>query len=126
MIIDKQGIEELMNIKTPFRKLHKKTLPFYMFLSLFLVNYVLNVSFVVQTTFVKDKNEGLAITFLVIGFVTIIFYIISACWNPGFLKPAQHNEFVHTQSRSMFQILNRFKPQQICFDCKVPAPPLRS
>jgi len=46
MIVDKQGLEELFNIKTPYRKIGKVTFPFYFLLTLFLTNYLLNVSFV--------------------------------------------------------------------------------
>ena len=48
MIIDKQGLEELMNIKTPFRKLKRRSFPFYMLLVLFALCYVLNISFVIR------------------------------------------------------------------------------
>lgn len=46
MIIDKRGIEELFNIKTPYRMVGKVTFPFYFLLVLYLTNYILNVSFV--------------------------------------------------------------------------------
>lgn len=48
MIIDKAGVEELLNIKSPFRKIGKRTFPFYFFLLAFSINYVLNASFVVS------------------------------------------------------------------------------
>ena len=54
MIVDKGGIEELLNIKNPFRKIGKRTFPFYFFLSMFLVNFVLNVSFVVTHHITTD------------------------------------------------------------------------
>jgi ankyrin repeat protein len=51
MIIDKAGIEELLNIKNPFRKIGKRTFPFYFFLAAFFINYLLNVSFVISSHF---------------------------------------------------------------------------
>lgn len=111
MIIDKQGIEELMNIKTPFRKLHKHTLPFYLLLFLFLSNYILNVSFVLHESF--KYRLDLSITFLVFGFVICILFSLCKFSNPGHLKP------ISSAGSNMFQILLKNKPTDICFDCKV-------
>jgi hypothetical protein len=101
MIIDKQGIEELMNIKTPFRKLSKHTLPFYLLLFLFLSNYVLNISFVLHSSF-KYRTD-LSITFLVIGFIVAVFFLICKISNPGHLKPFSGS------GSNMFQILLKNK-----------------
>jgi hypothetical protein len=35
-----------LNIKNPFRKIGKRTFPFYFFIIAFFLNYALNVSFV--------------------------------------------------------------------------------
>lgn len=85
MIIDKQGIEELMNIKTPFRKLKRYTFPFYLLLILFLSNYILNISFVISKHITTET--WLAITFLILGFIVLLFFIIATLSNPGYLKP---------------------------------------
>jgi palmitoyltransferase len=47
MIEDKEGIEEWMGIKTPFRKLKKHTFPFYLLVFLFTSVYCLNAVFFV-------------------------------------------------------------------------------
>lgn len=115
MIIDKQGIEELMNIKTPFRKLHKHTLPFYLLLFLFFSNYILNISFVLHDSF--KARQDLSIAFLAIGFIVAVFFLICKLSNPGHLKPK------NSSGSNMFQILLRNKPADVCFDCKVlPSP----
>ncbi len=54
MIIDKGGIEELLNVKNPFRKIGKRTFPFYFFLLSFTINYILNVSFVITHQITTD------------------------------------------------------------------------
>lgn len=109
MIIDKQGIEQLMNIKTPFRKLHKHTLPFYLLLFLFLSNYVLNVSFVLYQSVIYRLD--LSIVFLIMGFIVGVLFIICKFSNPGLLKPKAPS--------NMFQMLLKNKSQDICYDCKV-------
>jgi len=83
MIIDKRGIEELFNIKTPYRKIGKVTFPFYFLLILFLTNYILNVSFVLFQHF--PQNGDLAFAYLVIGFVVAIFFLVVARKEPGFI-----------------------------------------
>ena len=82
-----------MNIKTPFRKLQKKTFPFYLLLALFLTNYILNVSFVVKDSLESEKE--MAITFLALGGWVFLLYIICVCSNPGYLRPDQ-NKFIKT------------------------------
>ena len=89
MIIDKQGIEELMNIKTPFRKLKAKTFPYYFLLVVFLINYILNISFVINRTFTTESE--LTIVFLSLGFLVIVFFFLSSCINPGYLRPSNIN-----------------------------------
>ena len=111
MIIDKQGIEELMNIKTPFRKLHKHTLPFYLILFLFLSNYILNISFVLHETF--KYRLDLSIAFLAMGFIVGLLFLGCKFSNPGYLKP------ISSAGANMFQILLKNKSTDICFDCKV-------
>ena len=117
MIIDKQGIEELMNIKTPFRKLHQKTFPFYLLLVLFTVCYILNISFVIKDTIMSERV--LTIIFLSIGLFVLLMFFISSRSNPGFLKPCSGNNFIKSDQKNMFQILTKYKSYQICFDCRV-------
>lgn len=89
-----------MNIKTPFRKLHKHTLPFYLLLFLFVSNYVLNISFVLYSAW--EYRLDLSIIFLALGFVVAVLFLVSKISNPGTLKPTtQHN---------MFQMLLKNKP----------------
>lgn len=109
MIIDKQGLEELLNIKTPFRKLQKHSFPFYLLIFLFLSSYILNVSFVLYQS--AKYRFDLTITFLALGFLVIIFFLITKYLSPGFLKSSG--------SSNMFQILLKAKSYEICFDCKV-------
>lgn len=74
-----------MNIKTPFRKLNKHTLPFYLFLILYLSNFVLNISFVLYQSVVYRLD--LSITFLVLGFIVGVLYLVCKYANPGYLRP---------------------------------------
>lgn len=99
-----------MNIKTPFRKLRRHTFPFYLLLFLFLSNYILNISFVLQASFTYRLD--LSITFLVIGFIVALLFFISKISNPGILKP-------QNITGNMFQVLLKNKPTEVCFDCKV-------
>ena len=69
MIIDKQGYEEFLNIKTPYRKVGKRTFPFYFFVFSFLINFFLNISFVVFCHFSENKEIGLS--YLALGIVVI-------------------------------------------------------
>lgn len=76
MIIDKQGIEEFFNIKTPYRKIGKFTLPYYFLVVLFLINYILNVSFVLFQHF--PQGGDLAFAYLIVGiFVILLFFLAS-------------------------------------------------
>lgn len=111
MIIDRQGIEELMNIKTPFRKLRKHTLPFFLLLFLFLSNYILNICFVLHDS-IKYRMD-LSIAFLSIGLVVGLLFILCKISNPGCLKPKT------SAGSNMFQMLLKCKPTDICFDCRV-------
>jgi hypothetical protein len=53
MITDKQGISELIGIKTPFRKLKKHTFPFYLLLFFYFSGYLLNMSICLKNTLQK-------------------------------------------------------------------------
>lgn len=90
-----------MNIKTPFRKLNKHTLPFYLFLILYLSNFVLNISFVLYQSVVYRLD--LSITFLVLGSIVGVLYLICKYTNPGYLRPEE-------TTTNMFQILLKYKP----------------
>lgn len=111
MIIDKQGIQELMNIKTPFRKLKKHTLPFFLLLFLFLSNYILNISFVLHDSITYRLD--LSICFLAMGLVVLLLFVLCKFSNPGCLKPKSN------AGSNMFQMLLKNKPTDICFDCRV-------
>ena len=102
-----------MNIKTPFRKLRRHTFPFYLLLFLFLSNYILNISFVLQESFTYRLD--LSITFLVFGFIVALLFFISKISNPGILKP-------QNITGNMFQVLLKNKPTEVCFDCKIVKP----
>lgn len=89
----------MLNIKNPFRKIGKRTFPFYFFLSMFLVNFVLNVSFVVTHHITTDVY--LSIVFLAIGILTIVSFVLVSVRNPGYLKP--------DEPRNYFQMLLKHK-----------------
>lgn len=98
-----------MNIKNPFRKIGKRTFPFYFFLILFMVNFVINVSFVVTHHITIDT--ALSIAFLGMGLLTMLAFIMVSVSNPGNLKPEEPKNYFH--------MLMNHKPNTICFDCKV-------
>lgn len=75
MILDEQGIVELFNIKTPFRKMRSRTFPFYFLLVMFLINYVLGISFVLPTHFEEFMTMG--IIFLILGFIVAVLFVIA-------------------------------------------------
>lgn len=100
-----------MNIKTPFRKLHKHTLPFYLLLFLYLSCYVLNISFVLHRT--MGDRLIISIIYLVFGLIVGIFFTICKVSNPGYLKPDAE------KGSNMFQMLLKNKANEVCFDCKV-------
>ena len=114
MIVDKKGMEEFFNIKTPYRKIGKFTLPFYFLIILYLTNFILNVSFVLFQHF--PKGGDLAFSYLIIGIIVIILFLIASRKQPGFIMvEAEQNDF------DMLKITH---PSKICFDCMVN--PLRS
>ena len=109
MIIDKQGIEEFFNIKTPYRKIGKYTLPYYFLVILFLTNFILNVSFVLFQHF--PQGGDLAFSYLIIGIIVIILFLIASKKEPGFIMiEAEQNDF---------DMLKKTHPSKICFDCMV-------
>lgn len=83
MIIDKRGIEEFFNIKTPYRSIGKYTFPFFFLIVLFLINFLLNVSFVLFRHF--PHGGDLAFVYLITGFLVIIFFLIASNKKPGFI-----------------------------------------
>jgi hypothetical protein len=76
MIIDKQGIEEFFNIKTPYRKIGKYTLPYYFLVILFLTNFILNLSFVLFQHF--PQGGDLAFAYLIIGLVVVALFFMAS------------------------------------------------
>lgn len=74
-----------------------------------MLNFILNVSFVVTHHITIDTE--LSITFLAIGVVTILAFVMVSVSNPGNLKP--------NESKNYFHMLMTHKPNKICFDCKV-------
>lgn len=109
MIIDSTGISELLNIKSPFRKLSKRTFPFYLFLTIFFSNYLVNVSFVI-THHINTQIE-ISIAYLSLGLLSIFSFILISVTNPGYLRPVESSNY--------FKMLLDNSPKQICFDCKV-------
>lgn len=85
MIVDKGGLDELLNIKNPFRKIGKRTFPFYFFLVVFFTNYALNVSFIV--THHIASSMFLTLVFLILGFLTLMAFGMVFVKDPGYLKP---------------------------------------
>lgn len=112
MIIDKRGLEELFNIKTPYRKIEKLTFPFYFLLILFLTNYLLNVSFVLFQHF--PEHGGLAFSYLAIGMLVGLLFVIVAKREPGWIRIES--------GQNDFEMLKRNHPSKICFECMVSIP----
>lgn len=77
MILDKRGVEELFNIKTPFRRLPRVTFPFYFLLVMYLTNYILNISFVLFRHF--PRHGVLAFVYLMLGLCVGVFFVIVSC-----------------------------------------------
>ena len=83
MILDKQGIEEFFNIKTPYRQIGKYTLPYYFLVILFLTNFVLNLSFVLFQHF--PQGGDLAFAYLIIGAVVVVVFLVASHKQPGYI-----------------------------------------
>jgi hypothetical protein len=119
MLIDKRGIKELMNIKMPYRKLSKHTLPFFLLVFLLSTNYLLNISFIIDEA---SKTEfKLSMAFIALGSLEIVLFIFCKASNPGFItadSPKSHGY--------LFSILKKYKPADICFDCQVTHDKFRS
>jgi hypothetical protein len=109
MIIDKRGLEEFFNIKTPYRRISKYTFPFYFLVVLFLTNYVLNLSFVLFQHF--PQGGDLAFAYLVIGVLVIGLFLVASHRQPGFIGiDADQNDF---------EMLRGTHASKICFECMV-------
>jgi len=74
-----------------------------------MVNFVINVSFVVTHHITIDT--ALSIAFLGMGLLTMLAFIMVSVSNPGNLKPEEPKNYFH--------MLMNHKPNTICFDCKV-------
>jgi hypothetical protein len=85
MILDKKGIAQLLNFKNPYRKIEKRTFPFFLFLFLFITNFVLNVSFVLPNRIQEELELGIG--FLVLGTLVILTYVLVSLKSPGSLRP---------------------------------------
>ena len=109
MIIDKRGIEEFLNIKVPYRKVHKHTFPFLFFIVVYLINYILNISFVLFRHF--PQGGDLAFAYLVVGFVVAVLFVISSLKKPGYIDGEK--------DQNSFTMLKRNHPSKICFECMV-------
>lgn len=109
MIIDRRGLEEFFNIKTPYRRIGKFTFPFYFLVVLFLSNYLLNVSFVLFQHF--PQGGVLAFVYLIIGLAVIALFFVASRSEPGFIEP--------DQDQMPFDMLKGAHASKICFDCMV-------
>ena len=82
MIEDKFGIEELYNLKQPYRKTSTKcSIPFSIFMVLYLSTFLLNMVFVVHKADVIQN-----ILYIVFSVVPVFFLLAAGCLNPGYLK----------------------------------------
>jgi hypothetical protein len=91
--------------------MEKHYLPFYLFLFLLFSNYILNGCFAVHD--IVKYQDVQSIVFLSIGFFVIVLFVACKYSDPGILRPYGVTE------HQFFQILQRYKPSSICFDCKV-------
>lgn len=112
MIVDEQqGINEILNLKTPSRKLSRFNTPFFLFNFLFFSTFVMNI-----VSFALCKNELMHKSFYgtFIGFGTIVamLFIGTVLSNAGRLRQFDRH-------RGMMQMLIKNKPNRICFDCGV-------
>lgn len=89
MIEDRFGIDELYNLKQPYRKTSTKcSIPFGIFMFLYLSTFLLNLVFVVRKA---DKIQN--VLYIIFSILPIFFLLAAGCINPGYLKtkiePAQ-------------------------------------
>ena len=96
-------------MKTPYRKIGKYTFPFFFFIVLYLINYILNISFVLFRHF--PKGGDLAFAYLVIGFIVAVLFVISSVKKPGYIDSEK--------DQNTFTMLKRNHPSKICFECMV-------
>ena len=82
MIEDSFGVEELYNLKQPYRKTSTKcSIPFIIFMFLFLSTFLLNLIFVVHKVDVVPN-----ILYILFSVIPIFFLLAAGCVNPGYLK----------------------------------------
>jgi hypothetical protein len=96
-------------VKTPYRKIGKVTFPFYFLLTLYLTNYVLNLSFVLFQHF--PQKGDLAFVYLVLGLLIGILFVVVTKKQPGFI-------FIE-ENQNDFEMLKNNHPSKVCFDCMV-------
>ena len=115
MIVDKRGVEEFFNIKTPYRKIGQFTFPFFFFVVFFLVNYLLSISFVIFRHF--PKGGELAFVYLIVGGMVILFFLMASNRQPGYIR-------IETEQND-FTMLKRNHASKICFECMVSPLPIQ-
>lgn len=115
MIEDKFGCAEFYNLKQPFRKTSRVSIPFIVFTLLFLTTFVLNCVFVV-----RHMDVVMNVAYIVSSLIPAFFVVISGCVDPGYLKKTP------SSSEELFRIMSKYDPSLICFDCEVSRLPFRS
>lgn len=108
MIEDKFGCAEFYNLKQPFRKTTKLSLPFVVFGLLYISNFGLNFARII----LSDKASfTLNLVYVVLTLIPVMFVGLAGCANPGYLKNSNPNP------AELFKILSKYEPSNICFDC---------
>jgi hypothetical protein len=77
LIRDRQGIDELMKRKTPYRKVGKYSVHFFSFVLLFFSNYLLNLLFVVPSPYSGTVS---GVLFVLMGLMVMVLYFV-CCWS---------------------------------------------
>jgi hypothetical protein len=81
MIEDKFGCAEFYNLKQPFRKTSRVSIPFIVFMLLYFSTFILNCVFVV-----RHMDVAMNIAYIVLTLVPMVFVVASGCSDPGYLR----------------------------------------
>jgi hypothetical protein len=81
MIEDKFGCAEFYNLKQPFRKTSRISIPFMVFMFLYLTTFLLNTIFVV-----RHMDVIMNVVYIILSIIPMIFVTLSGCTNPGYLQ----------------------------------------
>lgn len=103
----KKGWCDCLMLKTPLRKINKSYSIVFLFVCLNLLVYTPQILFLYPVFF--DKNFLYIIS--AIHLLAIVFWLLSSCMNPGFIKKTEKADFL--------KLMSYIDPVRICPDCQI-------